>query len=297
MPGLICAILAVIGALAAPTGPGTFAASPAPSPKLSPQKSLALPLPLAPVYRFRTDPAKPSLATARQLNPDQARPDLEGIAFRAVLASEWPAGLVPLFLVEKTNRFELRRRPRPGQENYTEALFFALPASEEEEAGKVAGWWDCQATRADGAKEHLAWELTIEGERVAGRFDQNTQYRFAYLMGGTFRSNRLELRVEYGRDAYLLEGRWEGSLLKGRWHKTDEAESGAWQASQPDPPVLPRGDPIALYEWRRSLDGAVRYATETEDLGPEWKRPGRPLCRVWRAEEGAGANRNESESR
>ena len=128
------------------------------------------------------------------------------VAFLAVCTNDWPAGLVPVFAIERNHRVELRRRPLRGQENACEPLFFALPPEHEPEASKLAGHWDCVAIRGDGSKDFPAWELALEADTVSGRFDQNTQYRYAYIMGGTFRSNRLELRVEHGNDAYRLTG-------------------------------------------------------------------------------------------
>ena len=49
------------------------------------------------------------------------------VAFQAFAGRDWSPGLVPIFAVEKHGRWELRRRPGKGQENFSEPLFLALP--------------------------------------------------------------------------------------------------------------------------------------------------------------------------
>ena len=241
--------------------------------------SAAAPLSLEPVYRVKAVDGKQRFATRGEL--DFKKLPVEGVAFFAVITNAWPAGLVPIFMVEKTNRFELRRRSVRGQENYFEPLFFALPPTDEPDATKIAGHWDGQAVRGNGDKDFPVWELAIEGEQVSGRFDQGSQYRYAYLAGGTFRSNRIELRAEYNNDAYLLSGEWHAGRIQGTWHHVDGVERGTWQASRRESHI-PSGDvSVSLYEWRRVSDGARRYAIEGEAMEPEWERSARPLCRVW----------------
>ena len=189
--------------------------------------------------------------------------------------------MVPIFAVEMTNHIELRRRARRGKENATEPLFFALPPLDEPDATKLAGRWELEAIRYGGTKDFPVWELAIEGDQVSGRFDQNTDYRFAYLMGGTFRSNALELRVEYINDAYIIHGTWHADSMNGRWRRADDSEEGPWQATRPAAALPTNTNVINLYEWRRASDDSRHYAVETKKRGPEWTRATRPLCRVW----------------
>src|SRR4029078_7276861 len=138
--------------------------------------------------------------------------------------------------------------------------------SDEPDTAKLIGRWDCRATR-DGSKPSPSLELTLEGEHVAGRFDQNTDYRFAFITSGTFKSNLIELHIEYIKDAYLLTGRWQEGRLKGVWRRSHDSENGTWEATRPlAPPTLITHEAVALYEWRRSADGAYRYAAEGEQL-------------------------------
>jgi hypothetical protein len=234
---------------------------------------------LSPIYRVKLPNGGHRLVTPARVKLDNLQ--VEHPAFFAVVTNEWLAGLAPLFAVEKTNRIELRRRPLRGQENFTEPLFFALPPDDDPDAAKLIGRWDCKATR-DGSRPYVGIELTLEGDRIAGRFDQNTDYRFAFITGGTFKSNRLELRVEYIKEVYLLAGDWREGKLTGEWRQMEDAEKGTWEASRLNTPIPPANDTVALYEWRRQTDGAISYGIETEQLESPWQREPRPVCRVWR---------------
>ena len=208
-----------------------------------------------------------------------------GTAFVAVISTSWPAGLVPLFAVETENTFELRRLPMRGQENHSEPLFFALPPEDETNAVKICGKWNGLASNSQRSNHSPDWELAIDGERVAGRFDPSGEYRVAFISGGTFRSNRFELNVEYINDRYALSGEWRDGKLAGTWHQVDDSDRGTWQATRPaGPAVLPSvTDTLPLYEWRRGE--ARRYAIEQQMKEVGWQRAVRPLCRVWRSDE------------
>jgi hypothetical protein len=238
------------------------------------------PLRLEPVFRLKT--GQQQLITAEDFDFKKRQGELGEVVFLAVTTNTWPAGLVPLFAVEKTNRVELRRRAAAGQENSSEPLFFALPPADESAAARIAGRWECLGTRGTGTKEFFGWDLAVEGDSVTGRFDQFTDFRFARIGGGSFRSNRLELRVEYLMDAYLVKGSWHDGKMAGQWTRIDESESGVWEATRPAVILPAVTNLVALYEWKRD-DGARRYLVETETAGDGWQRAVRPLCRVWRA--------------
>jgi hypothetical protein len=242
------------------------------------------PLRLQPVYRLRPINDKQQFMTADDYDFSKRRTEIEGMAFRAVCTNSWPAGLVPVFAVEKTNRVELRRRPALGQENFSEPLFFALPPDHEAEAAKVAGRWECLGIRGTGSREIFGWDLAVEGENVAGRFDQFTDFRFGRIAGGSFRSNQLELRIEYIDAVYHVKGVWAAGKYKGDWTRADESENGTWEASRPVIPLPISTNTVLLYEWRRASDNARRYLVEGQAPGPSWQRHGNPLCRVWKAE-------------
>jgi hypothetical protein len=237
---------------------------------------------LEPVYRLKTVSGKQHFITREDFDFEKRRAEIENAPFLAVTTNVWPAGLVPIFAVEKTNRVELRRRPALGQENSSEPLFYALPAADEPEATKIAGRWECLGVRGTGTKEFFGWDLCLDGENVAGRFDQFTDFRFARVAGGTFRSNQFEMRIEYIMDAYLVKGTWRDGNMKGEWSRVDESENGTWEATRPQFILPPATNLVALYEWRRG-DNARRYSVGDEPLGAEWQRGVRPLCRVWKA--------------
>jgi hypothetical protein len=238
---------------------------------------------LEPVFRVKEAGAKGRFVTRQDVGLEKLKARLDGPIFLAVITNEWPTGLVPVFAVEKAHGVELRRRGLAGEENTSEPLFFALPPEDEPDAAKVAGRWECRAVRGTDSKNFLAWELAVEREKISGRFDQNTEYRVAYVAGGTFHSNRLELRVEYLRDVYILTGNWRGGTLKGDWRRTDDEERGTWEATREQGRPSPRGEIVRLHEWRRTSDDARHYAVEGEKMPTDWERSQRPLCRVWRA--------------
>jgi hypothetical protein len=234
--------------------------------------------PFEPIFELKPEGGLQRFITRNEFEFTKLRSQIERTAFMAICTNQWPSGLVPIFAVEKTNRIDLRRRPPHGQENYTTPLFFALPPEDEPDAAKLAGHWEGTADRPGGTKDFPAFEFTLEGDQIAGRFDQNTQYRYAYVSGGTFRSNRLEVRVDYMNESWFLSANWTEGMLKGTWRREDNAEQGAWEVTR-EPAQLPKAKAVPLYEWRRTSDDARRYGTG--DFGPEWKRSARPLCRVW----------------
>ncbi len=230
---------------------------------------------LQPVYRLKAVEGKQEFIPGNDFRLEKRRLEVEAVAFRAVCTNVWPAGLAPIFAVEKTNRIELRRRPAFGVENSSEPLFYALPRSDEAEASKLGGTWP-------DTREFFGWDLAIEDDKVAGRFDQFTSFRFARLAGGTFRSNQLELRIEYLNDVYIVQGDWRDGKLGGKWWHSDQSESGTWEATRGGVILPSATNVVALYEWRHP-NGERRYLIEGERAGPAWQRATVPLCRGWKA--------------
>ncbi|MFN0067839.1 MAG: hypothetical protein ACKVYV_09405 [Limisphaerales bacterium] len=204
--------------------------------------------------------------------------------FRAVTVRDarWPAGLVPLFEAGSGDRSGLRRLPPRGRENLTEPLGFILPRADEPDAARLAGWWDIRAVGADGTKRWLGMELAVDGERVAGRLDQLTDYRFAHVTGGSWRTNVLTLGVEYVNDRYELTATWRDGRLSGAWRRTDDSDRGTWEATRTEgaPPLPAAAGAVPLFEWQRT-DGTRRYAPEPGPAGEGWTPAQPPLGRVW----------------
>lgn len=240
---------------------------------------------LEPIRRVDLVSGTQRLVNRHILDAPKSKGQNVGTAFVAVVSTSWPAGLVPLFVIETENTFELRRLPARGQENHSEPLFFALPPEDETNAVKICGKWNGVASNSQRSNHSPNWELAIDGERVAGRFDPGGEYRVAFISGGTFRSNRFELNVEYINDRYALSGEWRDGKLAGTWQQVDDSDRGTWQATrQAGPAVLPgTANTLPLYEWRRGE--ARRYATEQQMKEVGWQRAVRPLCRVWRSDE------------
>jgi hypothetical protein len=192
--------------------------------------------------------------------------------------------LVPIFAVETQGRVELRRIPGKGQESFSDPVFFAWPPRRESEAGKVSGRWEALAIRQDRSRHRFALELAVDGERVAARFDPDTDYRFAHLTDGRLRHGRLELQVAYLNDHYRLSAERRKDRWVGSWRLEDDSASGPlelWrEASATQAP--PRREVIALHECRKAGSPERIYRRADEALPPGWQRVFPPLCEVWK---------------
>ncbi|GEM_PF-2038775 len=234
---------------------------------------------LNPIFRWIRPDGSESLA----VDPDSPTQPGTGLppAFHAVVQREWPPGLLPLFPVEKLGRFELRRLPPKGRENFTDPLFFVLPRTDETNASRIAGRWSILSTNRENHRHRLAMDLAVDGEQVAGRLDQDTDYRFAYVTEGSLRTNRLTLTIEYISDRYELTADLHDQKLVGTWRRTDGTDQGTWEATRPQsgaPP--PTRNALPLHQWR-SPDGRTRYLpVDTLEAGG-WQRMDPPLGRVW----------------
>ncbi len=223
--------------------------------------------------------------TASQTNLTGFRELEKRPVWRAVVNESWSPGLIPIFAVERRGITELRRRPPRGQENFCDPLFFAVPPLGETNTADLAGRWQIQAIDDDGHRHRPVWELTVEGDEVSGRFDPDTEYRFAFINGGTWRSNRIELRVENVNDHFTLTGELADSRLTGTWRRTDGEQSGTWTGERPDRPFDEAGQRpglIELWIWQSPETPAPRYGAEPPDGNGRWRRSAQPLCRVWR---------------
>ena len=228
-----------------------------------------------------------------ELQPDESHrlrwtsrgtPASNGVTrLRLITSSTWPTGLIPVFEVERDGRYELRRRPMVGRENVSDPLFFALPPSSDADAVLMAGRWQIQATNEHGGRHWTSLELTAEFGRVAGRFEQNTDYRFASITGGEWKPPQLRLDAEYIQDRYELTARGVSNRLSGTWRRQDDSERGTWAAvRRPADPEVPPGEAaLPLWEWRHP-DGRRRYSIDGDGAVAGWERQKEPVCRVWR---------------
>ncbi len=241
------------------------------------------PVALHPIYRVMAPDEEEKLATS--IDADKDRAAKSEVVFLAVVTNRWLPGLIPLFAIETETGFRLSRQPPPGEERFLEPLFFALPPEEEAEASRVSGHWECRATRGDGTLTYFGWDLAIDKEKAFGRFDPDTDYKFASITRGSFLSNRLELRVEYIADVYLLTGAWRENRLQGEWVARDSSETGTWSCHHTASYLLPANQTCRLYEWTDASGRKRRYGIENETAQPNWNRAKTPLCRVWRRPE------------
>jgi len=238
-------------------------------------------LSLSPIYEFQIN----GVSRLESVVPTNAQ--MPTIRFFAIVTNSWPSGFAPIFAVEVNEKWELRRRPARGQENFTEPLFFALPPVDETNVSRINGRWECRAVSEEGQKTYPPWELALEGERIAGRFDQNTDYRFAFITAGVFRADHLQLQIEYIKEIYELEGQWQAGKLRGKWKRSDGTEQGTWEGERPPQPDtanlerLSERKLVPIYEWRRSSDGVRQWGVNSPSKSG-WSRSERPLCRVWK---------------
>lgn len=204
------------------------------------------------------------------------------LAFRAVVSRRWPSGLVPIFLVRKKGGITLRRFPPSGQEGLIEPLFFGLPSEGEETKRDLLGRWECIATHEDGAKEYFSWDLTLQGSDLVGRFDVDTDFRFASIMNGHFLKDQIRMDVQYIEARYHLEGQMAQGDLSGEWSRTDEEGKGTWEAQRPElPPRLPKAGLCHLWAFKKDGHSEI-YRVEGQAIDPDWIRDEQPLCRLWR---------------
>lgn len=207
-------------------------------------------------------------------------------SFRAVRPTGWFKGLVAIYAVERENRTELRRLPGRGQENLADPYFLVVPnADEPPEVWQISGLWEVSALRSDKSPATFAWEIASDGSgKIAGRFEQLTDYRFAHLMPGKFLNGQIELGVEYINQRFNVKGTWSPGQLKGTWAELDSTDGGTWHAkhAMQETPRWEDQTLTPLWEWIRDPDGARHYGPEPGPHGTGWTRSARPLGRVWR---------------
>lgn len=241
---------------------------------------------LVTVFQVTPTNGHPTWITSQQTNLPaysgrDRRPVWQGLASR-----EWPTGLVPVFAVERQGVTELRRRPLRGQENFTDPLFFAWPPAPETNAAAITGrWWVRTRSHQTETVHELAWELTVEGGKIAGRFDPATDYRFAHITGGDWERNQLRLNVDYINDRFELTGEWLAGQLSGRWRRTDDGDGGEWSAERPVVAGLPpagEAELVALHAWQHPNETRRHYGITPPDPAAGWERVEPALGRVWR---------------
>ena len=233
---------------------------------------------LGPIFRIENEKGAETYQTFSK------RENIESqiIAFRAIVSRRWPSGMVPIFLVKKKQGIALQRFPPGGQEGLIEPLFFGLLPQGEETNRDLLGRWECIAIHDDGAKEYFSWDFTLQGSDLVGRFDIDTDFRFASIMKGRFLKNQIRLDVQYIEASYHLEGLIERGNLKGDWSRTDEEGEGTWEAHRPEmPPRLPKAGLCHLWAFNKEGHSEV-YRVEGHSIGSDWVRGDQPICQVWR---------------
>lgn len=203
--------------------------------------------------------------------------------FHAVVTRSWVAGLIPVFENEQNGEHLLSRLPPTGQEHLVEPIFFALPPSDDPLVRAIVGRWQINATHSDGNSRQFAWELTAQGENVVGRFDPDSDYRFALITSGRWKTNTIELMIAYVGEIYSVSGQLNDLTLSGVWKQVGGDKQGTWTGRRTDAPTLPISEILAprnLYEWRLPTATTIRYGTKAPDDEMGWRR-GEVICQVW----------------
>ena len=216
--------------------------------------------------------------------PEHSVEDLEATnkspQFYAIQSLKWPNGLVPVYQTrdKKSKEWKLSRRLTHGKENFTEPLFFALPPNAASSEPVLSGRWACEAMHLDGSIDFLHWEMGLDGEIIFGRFDQDTDYRFAWLNGGTFKGNNLRFDAEYIDAKYELEGSLSSNLLKGTWKHTEDADGGTWVAEPAYPVSIENRHWKVVDLYQKTSPSTGKQILSVDSPGSDESRL---LCRVW----------------
>lgn len=232
---------------------------------------------LKPIFRIRTGEGLENYQTFSHLKIDQS----QVVAFRAIVSRRWPSGMVPVYLVKRAGTIRLQRFPPTGQEALVEPLFFGLPSASERTNRDLLGRWECIATHEDGAEDYFAWDLTLRGSDLVGRFDVDTDFRFASILGGHLLKNQIRFDVQYIEAKYRLEGILERGELKGDWWRVNENGKGTWKALRPEPTRrLPQEGLVHLWEYSQEGQPSI-YRVEGQTVEASWIREDQPICLVW----------------
>ena len=204
----------------------------------------------------------------------------EAPSFWAIRSQAWPTGLIPVYQVIDRNsgKYQLVRKPSHGKENVTDPLFFALPLSSETDTSSIHGRWELEATHRDGGLDVLCIDWATFQGKLFGRMDPDTDYRFAWINGGTFDRTYVGLKVQYIDVDYLLKGNLEEGKLAGTWMRKDDADGGEWKASPIRTIVqnLSGWETLYLVSQPTITDGVI-WSLHTQEEEPE-----NALGWVWR---------------
>jgi hypothetical protein len=206
--------------------------------------------------------------------------EVANVAFRAHVSRKGVAGCVPVYRIPHGERFELRRTPPRGLEADADPVFHAWAASDEKDSARVSGHWEVRAVRADGSRLRFGMDLGAVRGGVVGRFDPDTDYRFARIPSGRLDGDGLTLEVHHIQDRFEIRVRVEGGSLKGRWRHEDGSEQGEWTAERAAGPPAPQEDELEdLVGWT-GPGGTRTWRPRSRPPGPEWSADATSLCRV-----------------
>jgi len=217
-------------------------------------------------------------------------------------------GSAALFEVHARGHASLRRLPGMGREDEAVVLCRVMDTVRADpgpwnvgERPAVEGRWRVVSRGSDGSVHRLAWEWWSDGRELAGRFDPDTDFRFAHILRGTNGAGRVAFTVEYIQDRYDVAGGATATGWAGTWTKRGESDAGTWTAERGDGERRVARDVEArraepLHVWTRAVDGACWVGLgndrpegggwgEPVVLGAAWRHGGSP------GREGAGGTK------
>jgi len=188
-------------------------------------------------HRFIASRPKPGRTTGHAA-PAGSVSATQQPAFFAVCVNQWPAAWY-LVRAGKGRPYRTSSSATARQENFTEPLFFAFPCEDEPIAAKIAGTGIAWPSAKIVPRPTSFGNWRCGGKNLRSLRPKHN-YRFAFIAGGSLRTNRFDLRVEYVKDGYLLTGKWRSKQLSGEWRREDSSERGTWQATRTSARLPPR---------------------------------------------------------
>jgi hypothetical protein len=106
---------------------------------------------------------------------------------------------------------------------------FSMAADQNAKPGKLTGSWEGTATNAQQEEFDITLQLVQNGEVITGSI--SSPDGSADISSGSFRNNKLEVRIETSDAAYTVTGNLRDDVLSGQW-SSDTGEKGTWHAKK-----------------------------------------------------------------
>jgi hypothetical protein len=97
------------------------------------------------------------------------------------------------------------------------------------DAGPITGTWDCSSHGGDQGDSKFSLTLEQDGEKVTGSVD--SPQGGMDITSGTFKDNKLEIRLETPQGNYVLSAELKDGELSGNVTLDDKAQ-GTWEGKK-----------------------------------------------------------------